>query len=198
MPSRIFKFIWKLHPVVLGILLMFIPFIFMIFYAIWVMYSVIANKAEPSSNIMGIGVLIVIVIYLIWSKNVAVFFNQKLMKPSPIPVKLYMVSYWYLIVYLFLETITKLPFIDTNFKVNETVYLLLLLAVTFIRFLGLVSYMYTCLFTAKIVMSIEKGKEVSIIDSAAYAICMWVFPIGIPILQYKLKKNPKKIHTSSK
>lgn len=192
MPSRIFRYIWKLNPIVLGLLMVFIPFAFMIFYAILTLYRILVEKPEPNLNMIGIGVLIVFIIYLIWSKNVAVFFNQRLVKPFPVSTKFYKWSFWYLVVYLFLETITKTSFINTNFKVNETTYLLLSLTVSFIRFLALIAYIHTNLFTGKIVMSIEKGKEVTIIDSLAYGVCLWVFPLGIPILQYRLKKGSKK------
>jgi hypothetical protein len=163
-----------------------------------VVFSIFADTPDPGDSIMALGILIVFAIYLIWSKNVAVFFNQKLVKPSPIPITWYMRSYWYLIVYVFLEVITKTPLGNTGLKVSETTYLVLLLIAMFIRFLALIAFIYTNLFTGKVVMSIEKGYKVSAIDSLQYTICMWVFPIGIPILQYKLKKKPKKTNMSSK
>ncbi len=192
MPSRIFKFIWKLHPIALGLLMVFIIFFFFALNVIVGIFSFFANTPEPGDRIMIIGPFLIYAIYLIWSRNVAVFFNQKLVKPSPIPITWYMRSYWYLIIYVFLETITKTPLGDTDLKVSETTYLVLLLVAMFIRFLALIAFIYTNLFTAQVVMSIEKGKRVAMSDSLLYAGYMWAFPIGIPMLQHKLKKKSKK------
>ncbi len=161
-------------------------------------FSFFTDTPEPSDWIMVLGLLMIYVVYLIWSKNVAVFFNQKLVKPSPISVTWYMRSYWYLVIYLFLEIITKIPLVNTDFLVSETMYLLMFFGAAFIRFLALVAFIHTNFFTAQVVMSIEKGKRVTMSDSLLYAMYMWVFPIGIPMLQHKLKNKPKKETSSFK
>ena len=198
MPSRLFKFIWKLHPVVLGILLMVTPLFFMVFFSIISFIAIILEKPEPNQNLMAIGVLIVMVVYLVWSKNVSVFFNQKMVKPSPISTEWYMRSYWYFSIYLFLETITKTPLGYIEVEITPTLYILSYAVVTIIRLFAFLAFIHINLFTAQVVWSIEKGKRVTMGESLLYAMYMWVFPIGIPLLQHKLKKKPKVIRTSTK
>lgn len=198
MPSKLFKFIWKLHPIVLGIFFMVTPLFFMVFFSIVSFIAIILEKPEPNQNLMGIGILIVMAIYLVWSKNVSVFFNEKMVKPSPISTEWYMRSYWYLIAYLFLETITKTPLGYLETEITPALYVLIYIIVTISRLLAFLAFIHTNLFTAQVVWSIEKGKRVTMGESLSYATYMWVFPIGIPLLQHKLKKKPKVTRTSAK
>ncbi len=141
-----------------------------------------------SMSYIVIGVMVFL--YASWLYSIAVYLNKRCFG-NAIAVTWFKIALGIFIGYfLIIVIINCISIFSPDLYIPESVFGPILTLYTLVTFF---SYGYLSLFTAKVIKSVELNTVVSMSSSLEIAPLIWVFPIGIPVLQSKIKRLVKSI-----
>jgi hypothetical protein len=190
MINRLIDRVLNAKPVNIGLLLLLMPFITGIVNAILALILLFMGY-EFIIHPFSIAIAIDVIVYFLWIWGIAVKKNNEQLPELQIETRWFKVCFWVFFSYCLLSFVLaiNLESIPKGFYLDNDIISALETISGFYGLAVFVSYGYLALFTAKVIRTMERKHEATMADSFPYAFMVWVFPIGIPLLQAKLKSG---------
>lgn len=182
--------IFNAKPINLGLLLLLMPFLAGIFTAILSLILLLLGY-ELIVNPFAVALFIIAMVYLLWTWGISVKLNREKLPDLHIRTMWFNVAFClfaFYCVFIFSVTI-NIDVFHKRIHLDNWIINAIDILSSLYGLLVFVSYCYMALFTAKIIKSLEDNVEARIADSLNYAVMIWCFPIGIPLLQAKQKNG---------
>ena len=187
--KHIFKWVIRLSPIQIGLFLLLVPFLSGLLGALISLLSVFLDF-EFEVPLFQIGLFIMHAIFMLWIWTISVVINAKTIA---IPSLLFKISFFFYLIYrvtdflisLQLDVFQKGWYFDTN-----TIDLIEMATAIYGLFVML-AYLYLAFFTGKVLTNTTLSKPQELMQTLPKFLAVFVFPIGIPLLQSQIQNYLK-------
>jgi len=175
---------WQLFILSFGI-----PFVLQLIMIGRIMLKVFNNEAIPPSGLFSESIVLIIIaailyaIHPLWIWSVAVSLQDKVPETIKLKIKKFKIFFIIPLVYFILYLTLFSPAI-INFEVDPTLFLLIMP----LHFFAMFCILYCLYFSAKTFRTVELQRTVHSGDYIGEFFLIWLFPIGVWIIQPRLNK----------
>ena len=187
--KKIFRWFISLNPIKIGLLLMLVPFV-AAFLEIIIVFTSIFLDTKLNIALFKLSISFVQTIFLIWIWTVSVIINREKLKEGSSLFKKVFIFY---LIYVIIDFVINLGIgiEKAGGYVDNDIIALISIAVSIYYLLLFASFIYLVFYTGKIVhlLTLEQPNKYS--NRFSYFLLMFIFPLGIPILQSKIQQYLK-------
>lgn len=185
----LFTRLMKMSTSSIGLLLLLYPLLLLLFFGV-VALVLYFKKYELLFSPIALPMLLYVVVFFNWTWGIFFYIED----PKPTNTTLFKIAYWITLSAWLLNLASEFHLYGkAGFWLDNSTWNFIFLVFDFLQLVVFACYVYLCYSVAQKISSFQStGKGFDFITCCS----IFVFPIGIPILQQKIKKQiaaqPKK------